>query len=1112
MRYRRAFGNAVLVVSAVLAIPATAEASAGSPISAARPGTDKVIIVLRQQFAGLPDTPGGAARRSAVVATSQRGVLAELAAAHAHSVKPISLVNAVAATVSPAVASRLAANPAVAEVVPDQRFSYGSAAPRLGAPDKAHPLKPLPGACPARKNAVQLDPEAVEAIHAATQSGKGDSAQALGYTGAGVKVAFIADGADPDNPDFIRANGQHVYIDNRDFSGTGSSAPTDGSEAFLDASSVAAQGRHVYDVSHALVRLTVPCRIRVLGVDPGASLVGLNVIGSAETVFTSVFLEAIDYAVTADHVNVINESFGFHKYPDTDSTDLIELANDAAVKAGVVVTIASGDSGVTNTIASPASDPHTISVGATTTYRAYAQTGFGGITAPGVKGWIDNNISGLSSGGFDQSGHTVDVVAPGDLNWALCSPKRQFIGCGNLPIELEGGTSEAAPLTAGVAALVIQAYEHAHNGHRPTPALVKRIIVSTAQDIDAPAEQQGAGMIDAYAAVLAARSYRSAPKTKAGHAVVAEVTQFNAVGHRSTSERFTETLTNAGQGPVTVHMSGRVLAPYTTIASRKLHLTKARKFATRVTFHVAGGQARLNVSVALNGFGNLSLIAPNGDLAEYNFAQGESDLENAQVARPARGTWTALISDFPLVPGKTVPAEFLAQTARWRAFGTLSARSLTLPRGASRRFTLTASTPAAPGDRSGAIVLRTTGPKGRAGAPKFAQQTTIPVTLRSMAPSPGTFTGTLTGGNGRDENSGQANYYQIEVRPGTRALNATVNLGSGGFVLMFAELVSPSGLAESVASNEQFFELPHGHVKLLKQLGTDLHVTQPAAGIWTLVVDFVNPVSGEAAVTPFTVSIDQHVADDKQTGLPTSAGTKLSAGKPVTAHLTITNSTALTQVYFVDPRRAGHAWLTLASPTKTQQLPNFGFSSPVYVVPSRTIRLSAKVAAPVRNFFDLSWTFGDPDVVSSTGKTSMATFSAPQVPDGGWGIGAYRVGPDGKKHQKPVRARLSMRALTEPFDTTISSPTGDLWRRSTNLNAVFDPRLVKPGQQITIPVRINPKGAPGTVVSGTIYVASVSLNPSALAYDPVFGFFSADVLPTASNVAAFHYAYTIAGP
>ena len=161
-------------------------------------------------------------------------------------------------------------------MVPDERIAYGSPAPAPSPSSAARAVKPLPGACPTHKNAVQLDPEAIEAIHAATQTGKGNSAQALGYTGAGVKVAFIADSADPNNPDFIRADGQHVFVDNRDFSGTGTFAPTDGGEAFLDASSIAAQGLHVYDLSRIGLKLSVPCRIRILGVAPGASLVGLE--------------------------------------------------------------------------------------------------------------------------------------------------------------------------------------------------------------------------------------------------------------------------------------------------------------------------------------------------------------------------------------------------------------------------------------------------------------------------------------------------------------------------------------------------------------------------------------------------------------------------------------------------------------------------------------------------------------------------------------------------------------------------------------------------------------------------------------------------------------------
>jgi hypothetical protein len=1138
MRYLRVLRGAPIVVPALLvamsmtaqAQGATSDASGSSaralsaqsgqrPLTPAlarqlsRNVTDKVIVVLRNQLARIPDSPANSARRTAAVVSLQQGVLADLAATHSREVKSISLVNAVAATVSAGEAKRLAGNPAVAEVVPDLPIPIASSAPLEAAARAFKPaakgITPLPGACTTGKT-VQLDPEAIENIHAATQSGHADSAQALGYTGAGVKVAWIADGLDPDNPDFIRANGKHVFVDYQDFSGTGTSAPTDGGEAFLDASSIAAQGREVYNVQNYGFGLSVPCRIRILGVAPGASLVGLNVFGSADEAFNSVFLEAINYAVSVDHVNVINESFDSNDFPDAASLDLTKEADDAAVKAGVTVTVSSGDAGPTDTIGSPASDPNVISAGATTTYRSYAQTGIAGITTRGVKGWIDNNISGLSSGGFSQSGNTVDVVAPGDLNWALCTPKPNlYAACTNFSgnpasVELEGGTSEAAPLTAGTAALVIQAYAESHHNRYPSPAVVKRIIVSTAQNIDAPADQQGAGMIDAYAAVLAARSYSGTTATKAGHAVLVSSTQLNAAGPASASEQFTDTLTNDGAGSVTVHLSSRTLSDYTTDASSELRLTAAQDFSAEVRFSVPSGQARLNVSLALPGGVDLTLIAPNGDLAEYNLPQGTGNYGNAQVADPAPGTWTALISATPDFDVSRLNAAFLAQTATWQTFGALSASSVTLAPGASSSIGLTVSTPAQPGDQAGSIVLRSS-----AGTPAFAAVTTIPVTLRSLVPSPApttTFTGTLTGGNGRSAGTGQTAYYQVQIPSGLAALNATVSTSNASNTL-FAELVDPSGEAVSSASNGLLGTSPVGNPELVPQAGAQLHVIDPAPGLWTLIVDFYNTVSGTAATQPFSVTLNDTPVTASQIGLPTSLGTDLPAGEPVTAEVTVTNSGTVPQEYFTDARRSGLAALHLAAQTTSAlQLPNLAGIVPVYLVPTLTTSLSAKVTAPAANFFDLSWSYGDPDVISSTGKTSAVTFApaADDIANGDWSVTPFLKGPDGAKGAKAVNANIFVTAEAPPIDPAVTSPTGDLWQGSTNPNAGFTPYVVEPGGSVTIPVTITPEGAPGTQVTGTLYVADSSFNPGLLTEAGLFGDF-----PVASNVAAFPYSYTV---
>ena len=130
----------------------------------------------------------------------------------------------------------------------------------------------------------------------------------------------------------------------------------------------------------------------------------------------------------------------------------------------------------------------------------------------------------MSSGGFDKTGQTVNLVAPGDLSFASCSTDVAIYSeCTNFTgapsdVEESGGTSESSPLWPVPRHLVIQAYRadpfrlHAGPGARQVD------LVSTATDLGAPATEQGAGLLNSYAAVKMAESISTEIGSPAPHA------------------------------------------------------------------------------------------------------------------------------------------------------------------------------------------------------------------------------------------------------------------------------------------------------------------------------------------------------------------------------------------------------------------------------------------------------------------------------------------------------------------------------------------------------------------------------------------------------------------
>jgi subtilisin family serine protease len=1045
--------------------------------------THRSIIIFKNQLTGLPARGNTANARIQAANTAQAGVLAELRQVHAADVHSFHIINAISATISPAEAARLQHNSAIRAVVPDQVRHFASlgggagpifpAAVRRGHHGSGPANSAAQQICPSNPAQPLIEPEArqVMNVNAADQI----------VTGAGIKVGIIADGIDPNNPDLIRANGQHVIFDYEDFSGYGLGAPTDGREAFLDAGTIASQGNQTYDLSNFVNPahpLPPGCNIKIEGIAPGASLAVLNVAGSAAGFFNSQIIQAIEWAVLHDHVNVLNESIGGDPVPNTQD-DPVSLADQAAVAAGVTVVASSGDAGPSNNIGSPATTPGVIGVGGTTTYQVYRQTTrYGSQLSPG--GWENNNISALSAGGITEfNPHTVDVVAPGDRGWSLCSTNTtQFTGCADIDragaapgIWAAGGTSASAPETSGTAALVIEAYENTHGGTAPSPALVERIIVSTATDLDAPADHQGAGLVNTLKAVQLAESIgASSPQ---GSTLLVSKPSLNATVNAGQQATFSVGVTNEGTGSQTVTptVSGNPTTQSTNTGTVNLSssdptFVDGEGNTDNYVLHqftVPAGADNLNGNItwndqAIGGAAYETLFDPQGNIAAYSLIDtDEAGFGHVEVHNPIPGTWTAAIFTVSTVQ-YFGPVQFSYFTQQFHSAGTVSPSSLKLAPGQTGTFQVTVTAGQA-GDQAFKLHLGTGG----------STDGSIPIIVRSLVPvSPagGSFSGTLTGG-ADNFNAGQEFTYQFSVPSGEPSLNLGVQLADPDYILE-GFLVDPNGQPLDIQTSA-YDQLGPGPTMQF------FHGT-PAPGLWTMVLLDVGFNDGTHLSEPFTGNISFAAPSVTSSGIPNSASTVLPAGQPVTATITVANTGNSVKDFFADPRLNGKVpQELLGSNVNAVPLPlSVLVSPPNWLVPTNTNLLTVAAQGTVPITMDTEQQFGDPDVLGvSFGDNSVSAEAAPEVapgfevalPDA---TGPFTAGTTGT-------VNLAAVANTNPFDSAVTSSTGDVWAQSVNASAPYSPLTLGPGQTGTITLTITPNAAGGTVVRGFIGVDTLDL-------------------------------------
>ena len=208
---------------------------------------------------------------------------------------------------------------------------------------------------------------------------------------------------------------------------------------------------------------TIAARSQLTGVAPAARILAIRAFGASgnsAAATTFAVIKGIDHAIS-QRARVINMSFNGPADPG------MARALAAARSRGIVLVAAAGNLGANSPPQYPAADPNVIAVSATD---------------------AEDNLFKSSNRG----GH-IAVAAPG-VDILVPIPDSNY--------DLTSGTSFAAAHVSGIVALILE--------RKPNldPDSVRNLLLSTAKDLG-PAgkdEQFGAGLVDAYQAILALES------------------------------------------------------------------------------------------------------------------------------------------------------------------------------------------------------------------------------------------------------------------------------------------------------------------------------------------------------------------------------------------------------------------------------------------------------------------------------------------------------------------------------------------------------------------------------------------------------------------------------
>ena len=280
----------------------------------------------------------------------------------------------------------------------------------------------------------------------------------------------------------------------------------------FSASSIVSRGIETYDIYNNTEKFTIT------GIAPDAKIIPVKALWFGDTVYGWLWSAGFDntehswnYTGTP-RADIISNSWGVSVFPSFETSpgmDVLSLIFSMLVTPhsldddypGVIMVTSAGNSGHGyGTIGLPNASPYGISVGATTNniFVGYGpfkdQPRFGNTTSH------SNHVIDFSSRGPSSIGDPKpDLMSIGAYGFVPSNVIKTQKDSKAESFSLFGGTSMAAPIVSGSAAVLIEAMKK--QSQEITPFMIKNILMSTATDLKNDPFTQGSGLVNASSAL-----------------------------------------------------------------------------------------------------------------------------------------------------------------------------------------------------------------------------------------------------------------------------------------------------------------------------------------------------------------------------------------------------------------------------------------------------------------------------------------------------------------------------------------------------------------------------------------------------------------------------------